>query len=78
MRIGTSALSKSNTKLAIELSMEFPEKAWDFNTISWALKSVDPVMRQRVFEFAVANPHRVHHRISYHAPNGSSSRISTG
>jgi hypothetical protein len=28
-------LSKSNTKLAIELSMEFPEKAWDFNTISW-------------------------------------------
>jgi hypothetical protein len=30
-----SALSKSNTKLAIELSMEFPEKAWDFNTISW-------------------------------------------
>jgi hypothetical protein len=58
-----SALSKSNTKLAIELSIEFPEKAWDFNTISWGLKSVDPVMRQRVFEFAVANPHRVHHRI---------------
>jgi hypothetical protein len=30
-----SELSKSNTKLAIELSMEFPEKAWDFNKISW-------------------------------------------
>jgi hypothetical protein len=49
--------------------MEFPEKAWDFNTISWGLKSVDPVMRQRVFEFAVANPHIAYTTgLSYHAP----------
>jgi hypothetical protein len=64
-----SALSKSNTKLAIELSIEFPEKAWDFNTISWGLKSVDPVMRQRVFEFAVANPNIAYTTgVSFHAP----------